>query len=332
MASGRRVLVTGAAGFLGSHIAERLAASGSAVLAVDAFVGNYARGIKLGNLAEMKAAGSSVTHVVEVDLRDAAATVKLLQGFLPDVVLHCAALAGVRRSVEDPVLYAQHNLIATINVLNAMQVAGCAKLVFASSSSVYGSDADVPFTEDQAAVRPVSPYAATKRSAELFLHTFSDLYGLDYMALRFFTVYGPRQRPDLAIHKFTAAILQGQPITMNGDGLSSRDYTHVDDIVDGVMRAVEHVVAVRGVREIVNLGSSSPVLLKHLVSTIEKACDREAIIIRGPDQLGDVPRTYADVSKAGRLLGYEPRRELVEGIADFVEWWKSRFLASATSA
>ena len=332
MSSGTRVLVTGAAGFLGSHIAERLSQRGAMVVPVDALLANYDRTIKLGNLAEMAAAAPMLEPLVEVDLRDASATSRLVKATTPDLVVHCAALAGVRPSVECPALYAEHNVLSTINLLEAMRAANCSKLVFASSSSVYGLDASVPFTEDQAALRPVSPYAATKRSCELCLHTYAHLHGLDYLALRFFTVYGPRQRPDLAIHKFTAAILQGRPIMMNGDGSSSRDYTHVSDIVDGVARAADYIIANDGVRDIVNLGSSSPVLLRELIHTIEGACDREAFIQRRPDQPGDVLHTYADVSKAGRLLGYEPRRELTEGIQEFVEWWKGRFLSSASAS
>jgi UDP-glucuronate 4-epimerase len=319
------ILVTGAAGFVGSHVAERLEHAGYSVVPLDAFVPNYDPAVKVANVREMAMSAPALANVEQVDLRDAASVTALLREIRPEVVVHCAALAGVRPSVEDPSRYIEHNVNGTVNLLEAMRDVGCDKIAFASSSSVYGADATVPFTEDQAAVRPVSPYAATKRACELFLHTYGNLYGLNYLALRFFTIYGPRQRPDLAIHKFTAAILRGEPIPVNGDGLSSRDYTHIDDIVAGVMASVECLVQETTVRETINLGSSGPVLLRDLIAMIEKSCEREAVIERRPDQPGDVPRTYADVSKARRILGYEPTRELGTGIQEFVEWWRDRF-------
>lgn len=325
----RRVLVTGAAGFLGSHITEACAQAGHEVQTLDAFLDNYDPEVKRRNVAEMRVRCPGLAPVAEVDLRDARTVHDAMGRWRPEIVVHCAALAGIRPSLQRPARYSEHNVTATINLLEAMRSVGCRKLVFASSSSVYGSDAPVPFTEDHPAVRPASPYAATKRACELLLHTYADLYDLDYLALRFFTVYGPRQRPDLAIHMFTAAILQAQPITLYGDGSSSRDYTHVDDVVAGVMTAVDHAAAEDGVREIVNLGSAAPTLLRDLVAMIEKACDREALIRWRPDQPGDVPRTYADLAKAERLLGYAPQRDLVEGVEEFVSWWRSRFMPTA---
>ncbi len=319
------ILVTGAAGFVGSHIAERLERAGYSVVPVDAFVPNYDRAIKVANVREMAGTAPPLAYVEETDLRERDAVTRLLREVSPGLVVHCAALAGVRPSVEDPARYTEHNINGTVNLLEAMREVGCDKLVFASSSSVYGADATVPFTEEQAAVRPVSPYAATKRACELLLHTYGGLYGLDYLSLRFFTIYGPRQRPDLAIHKFTSAVMRGQTIQMNGDGRSSRDYTHIGDIVGGVAAAVECLLHEDGVRETLNLGSSSPILLRDLIATIEEACDREAVIERRADQPGDVPRTFADVTKAHRLLGYEVSHDLRDGIHEFVGWWLQRF-------
>lgn len=320
------ILVTGAAGFIGSHVAERLALAGHDVLPLDALVPNYDPAIKRANIRDMASAAPSLARLEPVDLRDERAVADVIERARPDLVIHCAALAGVRPSVERPRAYTEHNVIGTINLLEAMRKAGCRKLVFASSSSVYGADAVAPFTEDQAAVRPASPYAASKRACELFLHTYGSLYGLDFLSLRFFTVYGPRQRPDLAIHKFTSAIMRGEPIPVNGDGRSSRDYTHIDDIAAGVAAAARLLLRESGARETINLGSSAPVLLRELIALIETACDREAIIDRRPNQPGDVPRTFADVSKARRMLGYEVTRELGSGIREFVAWWQERFV------
>lgn len=327
MPNQQRILITGAAGFLGSHIVEACLDQGHVVDFLDNFLHNYDPDLKRQNAAEVAASRPGLLDVHEVDLRDTSAISVLMATLRPNLIVHCAAVAGVSPSLDHPAWYAEHNVIATINLLEAMRAVGCQKLVFASSSSVYGSDSAVPFVENAPALRPASPYAASKRSAELYLYTYADLYGLDFLALRFFTVYGPRQRPDLAIHKFTRAILTGQPITINGDGTSSRDYTHVTDIVAGVMRSIEYVSENNNVREVVNLGSSSPVLLRDLIAIIEKACDREAVVERRPEQLGDVPRTYADVNKARHLFGYEPRRELIEGVEEFVEWWRGRFLS-----
>lgn len=323
MSGQRRIIVTGGAGFLGSHITEKLIEEGHHVAVVDSFTDDYDPAVKHAHLAELRQAGRTPVAIDAVDLGDAGATTAAVRRLRPDVVVHCAARAGVRASVADPASYVHCNITATVNLLEAMRAAGCRRLVFASSSSVYG-DASMPFTEDGALLRPASPYGASKLSVELFLQTAAQLHGLSYVALRFFTVYGPRQRPDMAMHRFASALLADTPITLHGDGGSSRDYTHVDDAVRGVVAAVHHVEGDATTQEAINIGSSSPVLLGDLVGMLEQACGRRARLRRAPDQPGDVGGTLADISKAQRLLGYEPRRCLPDGLAEFVAWLRHR--------
>jgi UDP-glucuronate 4-epimerase len=319
-------LVTGAAGFIGSHVVEALLARGHRVVGLDNFDDFYPRAVKEGNLAAVL--GDRAFQLVEGDVRDA----QLLAGLLRRdvVVVHLAARAGVRPSIRHPELYASVNVLGTATVLEAARLAGLRRVVFASSSSVYGDSAPVPFREDWAAVEPISPYAATKRAGELLCATYAHLYPLRIAALRFFTVYGPRQRPDLAIHAFTRRTAAGEAIPFYGDGSAERDYTYIDDIVEGVLGAVEWTgseAGPRGALEIVNLGESRTTRLDRLVELIAAALAAEGLpaevrLERLPAQPGDVRRTCADVAKAGRLFGYAPRTTLEEGIPRFVRWFK----------
>ncbi len=313
-----RVLVTGAAGFIGSHVAERLVARGDEVIGLDNFDPFYPREAKEANVAAL--CRSPRFRLVEGDIRDR----DLVAGLLGagGTIVHLAAKAGVRPSLEDPALYASVNIEGTATLLEAARRAGVRRVVFGSSSSVYGDSAPVPFTEDWPALLPISPYAATKRAGELLCTTFSQLYGLRIVALRFFTVYGPRQRPDLAIHKFTRLIRRGSAVPFYGDGSSERDYTHIDDIVGGVAAALDWTDAPGPAMEIVNLGESRTTSLARLVDLIAGAVGREARLDRLPAQPGDVRRTCADVRKAFRLLGYRPTTTVEEGIPRFVRWFE----------
>ena len=312
------VLLTGAAGFIGSHVAEHLVARGDEVVGLDNFDAFYPRAVKEANVAAL--CRGPRFRLVEGDIRDA----KTVSGLMtPEtVVVHLAARAGVRPSLEEPAVYASVNIEGTAVLLEAARRAGARRIVFGGSSSVYGDTAPVPFSEDWPALLPISPYAATKRAGELLCATFAQLYGLRVMALRFFTVYGPRQRPDLAIHKFTRLIAEGRPIPFYGDGSSERDYTYIDDIVGGVLAAVDWTAAAGSGLEIVNLGESRTTRLDALVSQIARAVGKEARLDRLPAQPGDVRRTCADVRKAGRLLGYRPTTAVEDGIPRFVHWYE----------
>jgi UDP-glucuronate 4-epimerase len=313
-----RVLLTGAAGFIGSHVAERLVARGDEVVGLDNFDDFYPRAVKEANLAALE--NEPRFRLVEGDVRDAALVGGLLDA--ATVTVHLAARAGVRPSLEDPARYASVNIEGTAVLLEAMRRAGAHRFVFGSSSSVYGDTAPVPFAEDWPALQPISPYAATKRAGELLCATFAQLYGLRIMALRFFTVYGPRQRPDLAIHKFTRLIAGGRPVPFYGDGSSERDYTYIDDIVGGVEAAVGWTAGAAPGVEVVNLGESRTTTLSALVALIARALGREARLERLPEQPGDVRRTCADVRKAARLLGYRPSTPVEDGIPRFVRWFE----------
>lgn len=311
-------LITGAAGFIGSHLSEHLLGRGDRVVCFDNLNDYYDPAIKRHNLAAL--GEHDGFSFVQGDLRDKAAVVSLFKEHTFDAVLHLAAMAGVRPSIQDPLLYTEVNLTGTMHLLEAMRDAGCRRLQFGSSSSVYGGSKQVPFSEDQVADRPVSPYAATKRAGELLCHTFHHLYDFDIACLRFFTVYGPRQRPEMAIHYFTRLIDEGKPVPFFGDGSSQRDYTFVLDIVDGVVRSLDRTKGF----EVYNLGGSQMVTLKDLVANIEARVGKEAILDRKPDQPGDVPLTYADVSKAERELGYQPKVRIEEGLDRFIAWYKQK--------
>ncbi len=311
-----KVLVTGGAGFIGSHVVDRLAAQGQEVVCLDNFNDYYSPQVKRENIAGALRTGK--VEVLEGDIRDAELCRSAVADCGVDSVVHLAARAGVRASIEDPRLYEEVNCGGTINLLEAARREGVEKFVFGSSSSVYGVNQDVPFSEDDPIRHPISPYAATKRAGELLCRVYHHLYGLPVVALRFFTVYGPRQRPDLAIHKFTRLIEDGEPIPVYGDGTSRRDYTYCEDIVDAVLAALERSLDF----EIINLGNSDPVELRELIGLIEGALGKEARINRLPDQPGDVPVTYADISKARRLLDYDPRFPIRQGLAEFVQWFR----------
>jgi UDP-glucuronate 4-epimerase len=316
MSRSQTVLVTGAAGFIGSHAAEALIDAGYRVIAVDNFCDFYDRSWKEMNLQCIN--GGRRLSIEEVDITDGPAISRLISTTKPVAILHLAAMAGVRPSIEQPAYYARINVEGTTHLLQSAVENGVRKFIFASSSSVYGNLNKVPFHEDDPVAEPISPYAATKRAGELICYTFWHLYKLPVFCLRFFTVYGPRQRPDLAIHKFTRLIDSGQPVPFFGDGSTSRDYTYVDDTVEGIMRALETCDRYR----IYNLGGATPVTLTELIGCIEQAVGKKAILDRRPAQLGDVERTYADLSRARSELGYEPKVTLPEGLARFVTWFR----------
>jgi UDP-glucuronate 4-epimerase len=313
-----RLLVTGAAGFIGSHLVEALARRGDEVVGIDNFDPFYPRAVKERNLAGACALPGFSFR--EQDMLDVAALEPLLT---PEtVVVHLAAKAGVRPSFADPVGYARTNVTGTAAVVEAARRAGVSRVVFGSSSSVYGDSTPVPFREDAVAVEPVSPYAATKRGAELLLGSVATIYRLRVASVRFFTVYGPRQRPDLAIHAFARKMVEGQTVTLFGDGTQSRDYTYCDDIVAGVTAAVDWTAGAAFGVETFNLGGNRAVPTAAMVEEIARALGLEPRIEWAPMQPGDVQRTVADLTKSGAMLGYEPRTSFPEGIRRFVGWFR----------
>ncbi len=311
-----RVLVTGGAGFIGSTLVSRLLREGNEVVVVDNFNDFYDPAIKEKNVAEFLE--NPKFRLARGDIRDLEMLEEAFESV--DVVVHLAAMAGVRPSIENPILYQEVNGGGTQNVLEMAKKYEVKNLVLASSSSVYGNCKEVPFREDMIVDYAISPYAATKKANEVMAHVYHKLYGMNVMMLRFFTVYGPKQRPDLAINKFTRLMEEGKEIPMYGDGTTSRDYTYVDDIVDGVCLAINYISEREGVYEIVNLGSNNPISLREMIMTIGEVLKVEPKIKEMPMQPGDVERTYADISKAKRLLGYEPKTSFREGIIKFVEW------------
>ena len=319
-----KVIVTGAAGFIGSHVVDALLARGDEVVGVDNFDPFYDPALKRRNLSGALASGAF--RLAEADIRHAGLVdaLRAAGGEGADAVVHLAARGGVRPSIREPLLYSQVNLDGTVAVLEAARALGIGRFVFASSSSVYGNRETVPFAESDAVEQPISPYAATKRAGELLCHAWRHMYGTSVVCLRFFTVYGPRQRPDLAIHAFARKMAAGEPIPLFGDGSSQRDYTYVDDTVQGVLGAIRYTGEHPGAFEIVNLGESRTVSLSRLVELLSGALGVEPRIERLPPQPGDVERTFADVSKARRLLGYDPRVQVEEGIPRFVEWFRAQ--------
>jgi len=308
-----KVLVTGAAGFIGSHLSERLLGDGAAVVGVDNFDDFYDPRVKRSNIAACT--GNEGFRLIEADIRDSDAMDKAV-GAGVDVIVHLAARAGVRPSIAQPALYADVNINGTMVLLEAAKKHGTERFVFASSSSVYGNNEKVPFSEDDNVDFPISPYAATKKACELICHTYHHLYGIGVTCLRFFTVYGPRQRPDLAIHKFARLIEAGKPVPIFGDGSMMRDFTYIDDIIDGVTASIEKCAGYN----IYNLGESRPISVNELVAELEKALGKKAIKEYLPPQPGDVERTYADVSRAVAGLGYDPKTQIADGLAMFVGW------------
>ncbi|HWE29001.1 MAG TPA: GDP-mannose 4,6-dehydratase, partial [Polyangia bacterium] len=312
------VLITGVAGFIGSHLAARLAARGDHVVGIDNFDETlYPASLHMANLAQV----ADVVAFTKGDLLDAELLEQLFSRHRFDAIVHLGALAGVRPSLQQPKRYQRVNIEGTLNLLEACRAYAVRRFVFASSSSVYGAHNEVPFRERDPAVRPASPYAASKRAGELFCSNYSDLYGIATSALRFFTVFGPRQRPEMAIHKFARLIQSGQPVPFYGDGSSARDYTFIDDIIDGVVASVDHCGD--GRHRVYNLGGSRTTTLARLIELLEEQLGRRAILDRQPDQPGDVPITYADVTEAARDLGYAPKVPIEEGIARFCAWFKA---------
>jgi UDP-glucuronate 4-epimerase len=315
-----RVLLTGAAGFIGSHVAERLLARGDEVVGLDCFDDFYPRAVKERNLAGL--VGRPGFSLIEGDLRRAPDLARALARPI-DSVIHLAALAGVRPSLAQPARFWDVNVIGSLQLLDACRSAGVGRMVFASSSSVYGQDSAPPFHEGDPCGQPMSPYAATKRAGELLMFNAHHLQGMDVTCLRLFTVYGPRQRPDLAIHKFTHLIASGQPIELYGDGQSARDYTWVDDIVTGILAAADRQSGPPAYR-IYNLGGARTTSLRELVERLSAALGRPARIVWKPEQPGDMRTTHADVSLAAAELGYAPTVTVEAGIPLFVDWWRSQ--------
>lgn len=333
-----KILLTGCAGFIGSHTLDRLLADGHDVIGVDNFDAFYDRSLKNANIEQHL--DNPNFELLEADLAEPGTYQKLKfladsltssspsqastlrsqpSGF--DAIIHLAAKAGVRPSIEDPVGYQRANVIATQNLLEFAKENDIKQFVFASSSSVYGVNPNVPWSETHNVSGPISPYASTKVSCELLGHVYSHLYGIRVLGLRFFTVYGPRQRPDLAINKFVRLIEAGEPIPVFGDGSTRRDYTYIADIVEGILGALHYD---KTNYEVINLGNDQTVTLSEMIETIEEVVDKKAIIDRQPEQPGDVPQTWADVSKAGKLFGYKPTTTFKQGVEKFVEWRKAQ--------
>jgi UDP-glucuronate 4-epimerase len=315
----KNILITGGAGFIGSHLVDRLLSEGNwRVTVVDDFNSFYSPELKRDNIRDHL--GNQDYKLVEADIRDYAALEKAFVETNFDCLVHLAARAGVRPSLKDPRLYVETNINGTMNLLELARKTGVKQFVFGSSSSVYGVNEKVPFAEDDPIFNPISPYAATKAAGELICHTYAHLYEMRIVCLRFFTVYGARQRPDLAIHKFAKLISEEKPIPVFGDGSTRRDYTYVDDIIAGVRAAIDYQATNY---EVINLGESRTVELRELIALIEKELNVRAKIDRQPLQPGDVPQTFADISKASRLLRYNPQTQIEVGIKKFVEWFKA---------
>ena len=316
-----KVLVTGGAGFIGSHLVEKLLAGRNEVSILDDFNDYYDPQIKQDNIAGF----AKDVDVHHVDLRDNEVLKNVFTSNKFDAVVHLAARAGVRPSIQQPQLYYDTNITGTLHLLEAARWTGVPRFVFASSSSVYGISKTVPFSEDQHLTQTISPYAATKIGGEFLCSTYSHLYNMRVVALRFFTVYGPRQRPDLAIHSFARKIWAGQPIDQFGDGTTRRDYTYIDDIIQGTMAAINWTGdPAQNAFDIFNLGENETIQLKDLIVAIEKALGKRARINRLPEQPGDVPLTCADISKAKKLLGYNPTTRFEDGLPRFIDWFRAR--------
>ncbi len=316
------VLVTGAAGFIGSHTAEALLRRGTPVLGIDNFDPYYDVAIKRHNLQEIETTAQQVGTsfaMAEGDICNHDLIEELLAQHNVQAIIHLAAKAGVRPSLEDPLGYARTNIQGTISLLEAARGAKIARFIFGSSSSVYGDAAQVPFSEDQPVAMPISPYAASKVAGEAYCYAYHSLYDLPVVCLRLFTVYGPRQRPDLAINKFVHLLSADKPIPKYGDGTSMRDYTYIADIVQGILTALDSDIQ----WEIINLGSDNPITLNQLVAAIEEVLDKRATIDQLPPQPGDMRETHADITRARRLLNWQPQVALHEGLREFVEWWQS---------
>ncbi|MCB0542298.1 MAG: SDR family NAD(P)-dependent oxidoreductase [Saprospiraceae bacterium] len=310
------ILVTGGAGFIGSHLCEHLLGKGIEVVCIDNFDRFYDPAVKEQNISGLEE--NARFHLYRGDIRDESVLKSIFRQHQVDSVVHLAAKAGVRPSIQHPAEYMDVNITGTVRLLEAMRQAGVGRLIFGSSSSIYGNQSKVPFSENDDVSEPISPYAASKRSGELIAYTYHHLYGMEVSCLRFFTVYGPRQRPDLAIHKFTQLALSGRAIPLYGDGLTRRDYTYVDDIVQGIARLIDHPVP--GF-DIFNLGNGHPITLLDMVQALESALGKKLEIAMSDKQPGDVEQTFADISKARSAFGYTPRIDFNEGVRRFVEWY-----------
>ena len=320
MPNKKNILITGGAGFIGSHLVDRLLSENRwRVTVIDDFNDFYAPAIKRHNVQ------AHLTHsdyrLYEADIRDRRALERVFSETRFDCIVHLAARAGVRPSLREPLLYAETNITGTLNLLEATRAGRTGQFIFGSSSSVYGINAKVPFREEDPVSQPISPYAATKSAGELLCHTYSHLHGIRSLCLRFFTVYGARQRPDLAIHKFARLIGEGRSIPVYGEGTTRRDYTYIGDIISGVRAAIDYDGSVY---EVINLGESRTVELRELIALLERELGLRAIIDHQPPQPGDVPQTFADITKARRLLGYDPQVQIEEGIHRFVKWFKEQ--------
>lgn len=313
-------LITGGAGFIGSTLTGKLLNKGNRVIAIDNFNSYYDPIQKEENVREFLE--NENYQLYRIDIRNRDEIRKVFDENKIDVIVHLAAMAGVRPSIEDPILYQEVNGLGTQIILEESKLHQISHLVLASSSSVYGNCKEVPFREDMIVDYAISPYAATKKANEVMAHVYHSLNDMNIIMLRFFTVYGPKQRPDLAINKFTRLMLEGKEIPMYGDGSTSRDYTYIDDIVDGIMRACDYVMTNKHVYEIINIGSSHPVSLKEMIDTIGETLNVVPKIQELPMQPGDVDRTYADISKAKQLLGYEPHTTFKDGIKKFIKWYR----------
>jgi UDP-glucuronate 4-epimerase len=311
-----KIAITGVAGFIGSHLGEKLISLGHEIIGIDNFDPFYPKKFKESNLAILEKSDKFYFH--EADIRNKQSLKDIFNTYSIDLVVHLAAKAGVRPSIEQIAEYYQVNIDGTVNLLECMREANVTKLVFASSSSVYGNNEKVPFSETDFVDNPISPYAATKKGGELLCHVYYSLYKFDINCLRFFTVFGPRQRPDLAIHKFTRLIDQGKAIPFFGDGSTARDYTYVDDIVSGILCAINNLKGFN----IYNLGESRVIKLDELILFIEKALNKKAILDKQPLQPGDVQKTFADITKARTEIGYSPAYDFETGIKQFVDWYK----------
>lgn len=312
--------ITGGAGFIGSSLSEKLLKNGNKVIVIDNFCDFYNPKIKENNVKEL--IKNNNFKIYKNDIRDRQAIKKIFNENKIDVVMHLAAMAGVRPSIENPILYQEVNCMGTQNILEEMKEHNIKNLVMASSSSVYGNCKQVPFKENMAVDFAISPYAATKKANEVMTHVYHKLYNMNVIMLRFFTVYGPKQRPDLAINKFTRLMMNNKEIPMFGNGETSRDYTYIDDIVYGIIKACEYTMQNENIYEILNIGNSQPVTLKEMIETIGKVLNIEPKINILPMQPGDVDTTYADIEKAKKLLGYEPKTKFKEGIKKFISWYK----------
>ena len=309
------ILVTGGAGFIGSNLCEKLINAGEKIICIDNFNDYYNPKIKEENLRSLE--GSTNFTLYRMDILDREKLEEVFAKHRFDMVIHLAARAGVRPSISNASLYETVNVQGTINILECCRKYGIGKLIFASSSSVYGGNKKIPFSEDDIVDRPISPYAATKKAGELICYTYSHLFNISVYCYRFFTVYGPRQRPEMAIYKFTKLITEEKPIEIFGDGTSSRDYTYVEDIVNVIASNLENVKGY----EIINLGNSNPVKIAELIKFIEKAANKKAQVKYGRVQAGDVPVTYADILKAKKMLKYNPKTRIDEGINIFMKWY-----------